>query len=98
MTARLTLLALAVACSTPPAVAKPTALEGRNIFRFDTFGDEAFWTDTLRMHEVIQGVSPTDPPTFTIVTLMLALSGLLAAWVPAWRATRVNPMTALRCD
>src|SRR5687768_3021896 len=28
--------------------------EGREIFRFDTFGDEQFWTDTLRMHEVIQ--------------------------------------------
>jgi len=33
--------------------------EGREIFRFDTFGDETFWTDTLRMHEVIaSGVSP----------------------------------------
>ncbi|HEX6573637.1 MAG TPA: hypothetical protein VF042_01585, partial [Gemmatimonadaceae bacterium] len=27
---------------------------GKEIFRFDTFGDEKFWTDTLRMHEVIQ--------------------------------------------
>lgn len=53
---------------------------------------------TRFMTAAIQGVSPTDPPTFTIVTLILALSGLLAAWVPAWRATRVNPMTALRCD
>jgi mono/diheme cytochrome c family protein len=33
--------------------------EGKEIFRFDTFGDEAFWTDTARLHEVIQsGVSP----------------------------------------
>jgi mono/diheme cytochrome c family protein len=32
---------------------------GQQIFRFDTFGDETFWTDTLRMHEVITaGVSP----------------------------------------
>lgn len=32
---------------------------GKDIFRFDTFGDEKFWTDTLRMHEVIQSaVSP----------------------------------------
>ena len=32
---------------------------GRTIFRFDTFGDETFWTDTLRMHEVIStSVSP----------------------------------------
>jgi mono/diheme cytochrome c family protein len=33
--------------------------QGQRTFRFDTFGDESFWTDTLRMHEVIQaGVSP----------------------------------------
>ena len=32
---------------------------GQQIFRFDTFGDETFWTDTLRIHEVITaGVSP----------------------------------------
>src|SRR5215207_11149116 len=35
------------------------AAEGREIFRFDTFGDEVFWTDTLRLHEVIRkSVSP----------------------------------------
>ena len=33
--------------------------QGKQTFRFDTFGDETFWTDTLRMHEVIEtGVSP----------------------------------------
>jgi mono/diheme cytochrome c family protein len=33
--------------------------EGREIFRHDTFGDEQYWTDTLRMHEVVQAaVSP----------------------------------------
>jgi len=33
--------------------------EGQDIFRFDTFGDETFWTDTMRMHEVIrEKVSP----------------------------------------
>jgi mono/diheme cytochrome c family protein len=33
--------------------------DGRQIFRFDTFGDEQFWTDTARMHEVVQkSVSP----------------------------------------
>ncbi|HEX6644837.1 MAG TPA: hypothetical protein VF037_09165, partial [Gemmatimonadales bacterium] len=35
--------------------------EGRTIFRFDTFGDETFWTDTLRMHERIQAA--LDPMT-----------------------------------
>jgi hypothetical protein len=32
--------------------------QGRHIFRFDTFGDEAFWGDTLRLHESIAKVSP----------------------------------------
>jgi cytochrome c553 len=39
---------------------KPAVLaRGREIFRFDTYGDETFWTDTLRLHEVIRtSVSP----------------------------------------
>ena len=35
------------------------AAQGKDIFRFDTYGDETFWTDTLRMHEVISAVDPT---------------------------------------
>jgi mono/diheme cytochrome c family protein len=36
-----------------------TLAAGKQIFRFETFGDEQFWTDTARMHEVVQkGVSP----------------------------------------
>jgi mono/diheme cytochrome c family protein len=39
--------------------ANMAADQGQQIFRFDTFGDEQLWTDTLRMHEVIQSsVSP----------------------------------------
>ncbi len=57
---------LAVSCnnngSLAPQVEKldsSVVATGRDIFRFDTFGDEKYWTDTLRMHEVIQsGVSP----------------------------------------
>ena len=43
-----------------PEPLDPTLVaEGRRIFRFDTFGDEVFWTDTARLHEVISsGVSP----------------------------------------
>jgi ABC-type lipoprotein release transport system permease subunit len=43
-------------------------------------------------------VSATDPPTYLVVTVLLAFSGLLAAWIPALRATRVNPIVALRCE
>src|SRR5215813_18530 len=31
---------------------------GKQIFRFDTFGDQAFWGDQLRLHEAINGLSP----------------------------------------
>jgi len=43
-------------------------------------------------------VSPTDPPTFTIVCVLLMFSGVLAAWLPAMRASRVDPMVALRYE
>jgi ABC-type antimicrobial peptide transport system permease subunit len=41
-------------------------------------------------------VSSVDPATFAISGLVLGATALLAAYVPAWRATRVDPMTALR--
>jgi ABC-type antimicrobial peptide transport system permease subunit len=58
----------------------------------------AAWGVTRFMAALLMGVSPTDPPTFAGVALLLAASGMLAAWVPAMRATRVDPMVALRCD
>ena len=53
----LSLLLGAVSCTGDdgPNEPDPQVIEsGKEIFRFDTFGDEKFWTDTLRMHEVIQ--------------------------------------------
>jgi putative ABC transport system permease protein len=44
------------------------------------------------------GVTPTDPIAFTIVTLLLIAVGLMAAWVPARRATRIDPCAALRAE
>ena len=35
--------------------AQRTLAEGRQIFRFDTFGDQAFWGDTIKLHQAIQG-------------------------------------------
>lgn len=48
--------------------------EGRKIFRFDTFGDEARWTDTLRMHEVI--ATQVSPATALAVGLKVDADAL----------------------
>ncbi len=53
--------------------------QGRDIFRFDTFGDETFWTDTLRLHEVIQ--SAVDPTTALAVGLKVDAEALPPAVV-----------------
>jgi len=54
-------LSLASCDDAGPTRPSPELLSrGQEIFRFDTFGDEQFWTDTLRMHEVIQqAVTPS---------------------------------------
>jgi len=53
--------------------------EGKRTFRFDTFGDETQWTDTLRMHEVI--ASAVDPTTALSVGLKVDAEALPAAVV-----------------
>jgi ABC-type lipoprotein release transport system permease subunit len=42
------------------------------------------------------GVTPTDPVTFAIEAALLGAAALLATWLPARRAARVDPMVALR--
>ena len=59
-------LAMVAGCDSASGPDEPRPLdpalvaEGQEIFRYDTFGDEAYWTDTLRMHEVVESaVSPS---------------------------------------
>ncbi|HEV8364670.1 MAG TPA: hypothetical protein VGQ52_14240 [Gemmatimonadaceae bacterium] len=65
-----------------------TVERGREIFRFDTFGDETFWTDTLRMHEVIR--SSVSPTTALSVGLKVDVTALPNSVKDALAAGKIN--------
>jgi putative ABC transport system permease protein len=53
---------------------------------------------TRYLQGMLFGLTPLDPTTFIAVSLMFGLIATLAAYVPARRATRVDPVVALRCE
>jgi ABC-type antimicrobial peptide transport system permease subunit len=61
-------------------------------------GAVAAFALTRWMESLIYGVSPTDPVTFTSVALLLVGIALLASYVPARRAVRVDPVQSLRAE
>src|SRR5262245_3758110 len=78
--------------------------DGRSIFRFDTFGDEAFWGDALKLHQAIQGarfggVGPgVSPRTALAVGLKVDVDALPDSVIAALKRGKVDlddPATTL---
>ena len=73
--------------------------QGREIFRHDTFGNEVFWTDTARMHEVI--ASDVSPATALAVGLKVdadALPQAVKTPSPQVRLTSTTRRSPSRCS
>lgn len=50
------------------------------------------------MRSLLYGVTTADPVTFLTVPVLLAVAAMLACFLPAYRAVRVDPVIALRAD
>ena len=104
------ILALATACApkeTGGDTAQPTAAatndrspetlaEGKRVFRFETFGDEQFWTDTARMHEVVRkSVSPATALKVGLKVDAEAIPAEVAAAIKAGQVDLNDPATTV---
>jgi ABC-type antimicrobial peptide transport system permease subunit len=57
----------------------------------------SYWATSL-IEQILYGVEPTDPTTFVVAAVGFGLVAMAACLLPAWRATRVDPVTILQAE
>ena len=81
---------------TAAATVDPTlAALGKDIFRFDTFGDETFWTDTLMMNVAVSTVDPTTALTVGLKVDAEAIPADVVAGVQSGAVSLTSPATTI---
>jgi putative ABC transport system permease protein len=63
-----------------------------------TIGLASAFLLTRLIRSLLFGVEATDPITFAGISLLLVMITLLASYIPAQRAARIDPLISLRCD
>jgi ABC-type antimicrobial peptide transport system permease subunit len=53
---------------------------------------------TRVMHNLLFGIEATDPLTYLAIAALLLIVAFFASYIPARRASRIDPMISLRCD
>jgi mono/diheme cytochrome c family protein len=87
-------IALLAAINAQPA-SSAKAPDGKQIFRFDTFGDEQLWTDTLQMHRAIASVSPAAALGVGLKVDVEALAPALIAALQAGEVDLTDPAVTI---
>jgi putative ABC transport system permease protein len=80
-------------------ILKMVVSQGMRVTAFGlAIGLAGAWAVTRLLRTILFAVEPTDPPVFALVLLVLIAVSLLASYWPARRATKVDPLVALRYE